>query len=412
MILKYLAKSAVISLGVNKMRSVLTILGIVIGIAAIILVQSIGFGAQELILNQIRSFGSKTIAVEPGREPKGPSDFTSVFLDSLKEVDFKALQNNLDSLGLTSVVPIAFMPVVASREGETQSTTIIGSGPEIERILDISPEEGLFFSEEDVLSRSSVVIIGAEVKKELFGDDEALGEKIRIKNRNYQVVGIFSAKGQIGFLNIDGAILAPHTTVREYVTGNNYYNEFILEVEDEKYIETTKQNVANFLRELHGITDPDKDDFHIMTQDDMVKTVSAITGILSALLVSVAAISLIVGGVGIMNIMLVSVTERTREIGLRKALGATGKNILHQFIFESVLLTLIGGFFGIVFGALFAFLASFILSRFVAQNWSFTFPLSAALVGFLVSFLVGLVFGLYPAKQASQKSPIEALRYE
>ena len=394
------------------MRSILTILGIVIGIAAIILVQAVGSGARDLILNQIRGLGSKTIVVEPGREPKGPSDFTSIFLDSLKEKDYKSLIEQSASLGVTNIMPIVFAPVPMTVGGETKTVNVIGTTDSIERVLGLYPDEGSFFGEDENLSRASVVLIGSEVKKDLFGDGDALGQKIRIKNRNYLVVGAFSSKGQVGFFNMDEAAIVPHTTAMEYITGKNYYNEFILEAEDEKNVEQTKQNIVAALRDMHGIDDPEKDDFHVMSQEDIVKRVDMITGILSALLVSVAAVSLIVGGVGIMNIMLVSVTERTREIGLRKALGATEKNILSQFIFEAVLLTATGGAIGVSLGAFLAFVTSLILSKVVSQNWVFSFPIDAALTGLAVSSLVGLVFGFYPARQAAKKNPIEALRYE
>jgi putative ABC transport system permease protein len=194
--------------------------------------------------------------------------------------------------------------------------------------------------------------------------------------------------------------------------GIKYFNRIIVEADSEANVNLTAEDIKITLRNSHNITDPDKDDFFVETQADAMKTVGTITNVLTLFLISVAAISLIVGGVGIMNIMLVSVTERTREIGLRKALGATRKNILTQFLLESITLTTIGGVIGILLGASFSFLASLVLSRYLALNWSFTFPLSASIIGIAVSAAVGLIFGLYPARQAAKKSPIEALRYE
>ncbi|MEW5805554.1 MAG: ABC transporter permease [Patescibacteria group bacterium] len=412
MILKHLFKSALISLAANKMRSGLTVLGIVIGIMAIILVQGIGSGARNLILGQIQGLGSNTIMIEPGREPKGPSDFTSFFLDSLKEREVKYLKSQADYLGIKEISPIIFLPATVSFMGETKSVNVIGSSDLVEKILDLYPEEGLFFTEEDVLARSSVVLVGAEVKKELLANSKVIGQKIRIKNKNFQIVGSFSSKGQVGFFNLDTAVIMPYTTAMEYLSGTNYYNEIIVQAKNGEQVEQIKKNLEQAIRQLHGISNPEKDDFHVMTQEDIVKRVDTITGVLTALLVSVAAVSLIVGGVGIMNIMLVSVTERTREIGLRKALGATEKHILIQFIFEAVVLTFLGGVFGVLAGAGLTFLATLILSKFVSSGWGFSFPIPAALIGLLVSFLIGLGFGFYPARQAAKKDPIEALRYE
>ena len=194
--------------------------------------------------------------------------------------------------------------------------------------------------------------------------------------------------------------------------GINYFNSIIARAENEKIVPQVVKSIELTLRETHNITDPEKDDFHIATQALAVERVGMVTGILTALLVSVAAISLVVGGVGIMNIMLVSITERTKEIGLRKALGATNKDIMLQFLLEAMILTGLGGIAGIIFGGLLSFIASFILSRIVSLDWTFAFPVSAALLGLAVAALVGLIFGLYPARQASLKSPMEALRYE
>ena len=239
-----------------------------------------------------------------------------------------------------------------------------------------------------------------------------MGQKIKIKGQNFKIIGILGKKGQSTFVNFDTAAIVPYTTVQQYILGIKYFNRIIVEADSEANVNLTAEDIKITLRNSHNITDPDKDDFFVETQADAMKTVGTITNVLTLFLISVAAISLIVGGVGIMNIMLVSVTERTREIGLRKALGATRKNILTQFLLESITLTTIGGVIGILLGASFSFLASLVLSRYLALNWSFTFPLSASIIGIAVSAAVGLIFGLYPARQAAKKSPIEALRYE
>jgi len=414
MTLKHTFKTALTGLKTHKARSALTILGIVIGIAAIIMVMSVGQGAQDLILNQVRGLGSRTIIIEPGREPKGPSGFASILGDSLKDRELEAIKKKSNVAGLADVAPIVIVRDASGvvYQGETYQAMTIGASDLVPKILEIYPKEGVFFSDEDIKQRASVVVIGSEVKKKLFGPSDALGQKIKIKNMNFRIVGVLPAKGQVSMFNADELVIVPYTTAQQYLLGTNYYNAIIVQAESEEAISRTVRDIELTLRELHNITDPEKDDFHVTTQADIADRVSAITDIFSILLVSVAAISLLVGGIGIMNIMLVSVTERTREIGLRKAIGATESDIMRQFLFEAIILTAIGGIIGVLLGAFFSFAASLVLSRIVSIVWAFVFPVSAAVLGIGVAGLVGLVFGLYPARQASLKSPIEALRYE
>ncbi len=412
MIFKYLVTTAIEGLRTNKSRSALTILGIVIGITAIILIMAIGKGGQDLILNQVKGMGATTLTIQPGREPKGISDMASLFSDSLKEKDYLALTKKSNAPNVIKVMPEVITVATLSFGRETKQTSVIGASEILAEILDIYPSEGSFFTEEDISARNSVVVIGSEVKKDLFGFSEAVGQKIRIKNRDFRVVGVFPQKGQVSMFNMDDMAVVPHTTAQKYLTGTNYYNEITLKAASESAVPQAVMEIQATMRESHNIVDPSKDDFHVHTQADIVQRVSVITDILTALLLSVAAISLMVGGIGIMNIMLVSITERTREIGLRKAIGATQKDILIQFLLESILLTAIGGVIGVAAGAVLAFLLSLILSKALNLNWAFSFPLSAAIAGLLVSGLVGLTFGIYPAKQAAAKNPIEALRYE
>ena len=411
MTFKYSIRTALRGLHTNKSRSALTIFGIVIGITAIILVMSLSQGGSNLILAQIQGIGSRTIAVEPGREPKGPTDFAQIFSDSLKDREVEALQNKANVPTLLDLTPEVIAPATLAYEDETFRANILGTGPIWQEILDLFPRDGSFFTEDDVRQRASVVVIGSRVKEQLFGDSDALGKKIKVKGRNFRVIGIFPQKGQTLF-NIDELAVAPYTTVQRYILGTNHYNAILARAASESVVNRTKQDIELTLRELHGISDPAKDDFHVMTQTDAADRVGIITGILSALLISVAAISLVVGGVGIMNIMLVSVTERTREIGLRKAIGARDRDILLQFLFEAVMLTLAGGIIGMALGAASSFAVAIVLRRVLGVVWPFVFPVSAAVLGFGVSAFIGLVFGLYPARQASQKSPIEALRHE
>jgi len=412
MYLKDTFRTALKGLKANKSRSALTVLGIVIGITAIIMVVSLGKGAQNLILSQVQTMGSKTVAVAPGRHPKGITDVLSTFTDSLKNKDLEALKNKTNVPNLSKIMPVVFGSQTVTFGSETYRPTILGVTDLFANIYDIYPEEGRIFTDDEIKSYASVVIIGSKVKDELFSGEEALGKNVRIKGKSFRVIGIFGKKGQVSFLNFDEVAVVPYTTAQEYIFGIKYFHRLVIEADDEKNVPQTAEDIKTTLRNFHNITDPEKDDFFVETQADAMAMVSTVTDVLTLFLAAIAAISLLVGGVGIMNIMLVSVTERTREIGLRKAVGATGKDILNQFLFEAVILTAVGGLFGIVLGAVLSFATAVALSQFANLNWNFTFPVWAALLGLAVSTLIGLIFGLYPARKASRKSPIEALRYE
>jgi len=256
------------------------------------------------------------------------------------------------------------------------------------------------------------VVIGSKVEGELFSGESALGKNIKIRDHNFRVIGVFPEYGQVMFFNIDELVLMPYTTAQTYLLGIDYYHEVMMRVNDPENLDRAVFDIESTIRERHNIDDPKDDDFFVETQQGVVDQIGTILSVLTLFLASVVAISLVVGGIGVMNIMLVSVTERTREIGLRKAIGATNKDIMFQFLLESILLTFAGGVIGIAIGVLLAVLSSFALSYSLSDEWTFSFPFSAALLGVGVSSIVGLIFGLYPARKASKKSPIEALRYE
>jgi putative ABC transport system permease protein len=405
-------KIALKGLKAQRSRSLLTILGIVIGITAIMMVMSLGEGAQNLILGQLQSIGAKVIAVVPGRHPKGPTDVFSTFTDSLKEKDLEALQKKNNMPHLAKIMPIVFGSDSVAFGNDTYRPTIFGVNSYFADIYDLSAENGRLLTEDDIKSYSDIVVIGAKVRDELFGSGDPVGEKVKIKERNFKVIGVMKQKGQASFLNFDDTVVVPYSSAQRYIFGIKYFHRFAIEADSEDNVNQTVEDIKMTLRNSHNIDDPDKDDFFIETQADAMEMVSTVTDIMTLFLVAVAAISLLVGGIGIMNIMLVSVTERTREIGLRKALGATEKNILTQFLLEAMILTIIGGGIGILLGTTLSLIVSLVLTNVLNLNWPFAFPVQAAILGIGVASFVGLVFGIYPARKASLKSPIEALRYE
>lgn len=409
-----LFKTSMYALIANKVRSGLTILGIVIGIAAIILIVSIGKGAEGLVLSELGNLGADLIVIRPGQEPTGPTDIAeTIFSDSIKAKDIEALKRKENVPYLLDIAPAIVVTGSVSYRGETYRPQIFGWSAEfMAGVFDVYPERGVIFTDLDIRQKASVAVIGKKVEDELFGNEDAVGKNIKIKDRNFRVVGVLPKRGQSSLFNIDEVVVIPYTSAQTYLSGGDFFNEVMVRASDPSLVARTVRDIEATLRESHDITDPDKDDFFVVTQEGLVDQVGTILSILTAFLSSVVAISLVVGGIGVMNIMLVSVTERTKEIGLRKAIGATNKDIMRQFLLEAVLLTFVGGVIGLTIGLLFSYGISVVLSTVVGLSWSFKFPIVGALLGVGVSALVGILFGIYPAQKAAQKSPIDALRYE
>ncbi len=412
--LKYIVKTSLKSLETNKTRSFLTILGIVIGVAAIILIVSIGAGAENLIISQLQGLGADVIVIRPGREPKGPVDIAETILgNSLKNRDVEALKKKENVPDISGIAPGVFVPGSVSYEGETYRPMVFGWSAEfLGTMFNIGIREGTLFGDSEIAQRQSVAVIGSKVATELFGNSSALGKYITIRDRKFKIVGVTEPSGQVVFFDVNEVVVIPYSTAQKYLLGIDYYNEILIQASSAEAVPRTIKDIELTLREMHNITDPDKDDFYIVTQQAAVEQIGTILNVLTLFLSSIVAISLVVGGIGVMNIMLVSVTERTREIGLRKALGATNGNILKQFLLEAIMLTAAGGIAGILIGMAFSGIFSLVLSRVLDLNWEFSFSITAAALGFSVATGVGLIFGLYPARKASLKSPMEALRYE
>ncbi len=396
------------SLSSNKMRSGLTIIGIVIGVAAVIAIVSIGRGAEGTILGSIQGIGTNLIFVFQGgsQEVLNPKPLTLG--------DASTMSDPFQAPSVAGVAPILQGDAKVSTGGESTTTRIIGVTPDYGIVRNSSLSEGEFINEEHILGQASVVLLGSEVAENLFGRNVNLtGETVRIDGRPFRVIGILESKGGSTFGNEDDQVLVPLSTAQTRLlrrTNPDQVDAVIVQAFDSQAVPFASEEISNILRTRHR-TAIGADDFTILTQQDFLDTASTITGVLTIFLGGIAAISLLVGGIGIMNIMLVSVTERTREIGLRKALGARRADILVQFLTESALLSMFGGIIGIGLGVL----ISQAVGQIAAANDTPLNPsigVDTILLATLFSAAVGLFFGLYPANRAASLEPVEALRYE
>lgn len=411
-------KLALVSLKSHKVRSGLTMLGIIIGISSVITVMSVGNGAQSLILNQIVSMGSNTIFIEPGALDLNKRG--DMMQSALEEFEITTLTYE-DALAIAEDPNVKIAAAVvfgvdrAIYKGFDKKITFMGVTPESLKINETYAVQGRVLEEEDVKSQARVAVLGYKVKQDLFGEEDPLDKTIKIRNVNFRIVGVAQEQGTQMFQNLDENVYIPITTAQKLLLGINHVRWIVAEANSEEKIDETVESIRLTLRERHEINNPEndlsKDDFKVMSQKETAEIMTTVTGVFTIFLSSVAAIALLVGGIGIMNIMLVSVTERTKEIGLRKAIGARKKDILYQFLTEAVVLTVLGGLIGILLGIVFSYLASIILSVMVGE-WKFIISPGTIALAFSVSTFIGLVFGIYPANKAAKLSPIEALRYE
>ena len=392
----------------NKVRTGLTMLGIVIGIASVIAMTAIGQGAKNSISASIESIGANLIMVIPGAQRSfgGGPNASRGGAQTLTVEDAKAIASEVPNVSAVVREVTTRKQVIGT--GTNTNTSIIGTESSYAVVRNVSLEEGNFISDQNVSSSAKVAVLGSTTLTDLFGEGatDVIGEKIRISGAEYKVIGIAKSKGGTGFSNSDDAIYIPYTTAQRYLSGNRYLSQIDVSAENSDVSTQVQADVTSLLMSRHNITDSTKVDFNTLNQADIMETASSVASTFTSLLAAVAGISLLVGGIGIMNMMLTTVTERTREIGLRKAIGAKRKDISFQFLTEATMLTFIGGVLGVILG----WLISFGVTYFGVLQAEVS--ISSILLAFGVSAFIGIVFGYYPARRASKLNPIEALRYE
>ena len=392
------------SLIANKLRSLLTMLGIIIGVAAVIALVSIGNGVKQDIEDSISSLGSNLLVVLPGA-PRTPGARSSQgSMKSLKISDYEAIAK-LE--GVKAASPMTNGSDVVIYQNKNWTTSVAGVNSNFKDVNNWTMTSGRFFSDKNVQNRERVAVVGQTVVKNLFTDEDPVGKEIRVKNIPFRVIGVLKSKGNGTMGNDqDDTVLIPYTTSMERVEGIDYLRRVYVVAKDDGGIDRLQADIENLLRVRHNIKDTNLDDFNIQNMKSIMETVAQTTGTFTLFLGAVAAISLVVGGIGIMNIMLVSVTERTREIGVRKALGATYSVIVTQFLIEAVVISLMGGFIGIAFGIG----ASKVIGMVSGMSTIVSVP--TIIMSFAFSMAIGLIFGIYPARKAAKLNPIDALHYE
>jgi putative ABC transport system permease protein len=398
-----LLNEAIFAISSNKIRSGLTILGIVIGIASVIAMVSIGQGAKSEIVKSIQGLGSNTLTVMPGGTRMGAVFMGRGSAQTLKEEDVEVLKKVEGVVNVVPVVQRTFQ--IVAPNGKNTRTSIIGASPEIFSVREISIEKGSIFSEGEVRNISKVAVLGKNIANDLFGEENAVGKNIKISGINFKIIGVAAPKGGVMGMVADDLVFVPFTTMQKVLAKSDYLTLILIKGEKKEILPQIQQQASLLLAEKHRV-DPKEPDFSIISQEDILSTLNQVTTVFTIFLGAVAGISLLVGGIGIMNMMLTSVTERTREIGLRKAVGAKNREILYQILTESVLLTFLGGVIGIFLG----WLISLGVTKFahIATQVS---PFSVFLA-FSVCTAIGIFFGWWPAQKAAKLHPIEALRYE
>jgi putative ABC transport system permease protein len=395
----------------NGARSFLTGLGIIIGIASVIVIISAGAGAQSLIVNQFNSVGTNLIAVLPGASDEAgpPASAMGIIITTLKYEDAEAIINEIPNvIAVTSYN--TGMGTFIWRENDI-SANYYGVMSSYTQVEEAEVKDGRFFTAEEDTTSAKVVVLGSQLAGDLFNGQVPLGQRVRINKETFEVIGVMKERGTSGFQNMDTIAFIPANTAQKILLGIRHVNSIRVKVDSADNLDDVVDDIRFLLRDRHNLTEAKVDDFSVRNTKEAIEVLTSITDSLKFFLAAIAAISLIVGGVGVMNIMLASVNERIKEIGLRKAVGAKRKDLMIQFLGESVTITLVGGILGIIIGSLISFLVAF-TARYLGYDWDLVISPFSVLAGFIVAFVVGIVFGIYPAGRAAKFNPIEALRYE
>lgn len=403
----------------NKARTFLTVLGIMVGIAAVVVVYSAGEGISGLIFKQVESFGTDIIETEikvpsnkKGQAAEAESAgalATGVQITTLTLDDMDAVTNN--SSNVKGAYAAIMGQEIVNYGNQTRKASLLGTSADYINIDKSEIDYGRWFTDSEDKTLATVAVIGSGMKEKLFGDQDPIGKTVSIRKTKFTIIGVMKTKGAVMFMNYDDYVYIPVRTMQKKVMGINHIMYMVHQLKNVDLALDTAEEARYIIRANHGITNPDKDDFRVVTMIESMATLKTITGAITLLLLGIVAISLVVGGVGVMNIMYVIVTERTAEIGLRKAVGATFRDIMLEFLIESAMITLLGGLIGIGLGIGLSYLISIIATSF-GLDWQFIIPIRAYVVSIIFSLVFGVLFGLYPARQAARLDPIEALRNE
>jgi putative ABC transport system permease protein len=400
-----LVRIATQSIRKNKMRTLLTMLGIVIGVGAVIVMVAVGQGAQSRIQQQIQNLGTNMIVLTPGSSAQGGVSQGAGTFNRLSVADAEKLKR--EGTLLAAVSPVVMTRVQAIGGDGNWRTSVNGVSTDYQAIRDWQVETGAFFAESDVRAMRKVAVLGSTVAENLFPGVDPVGQQVQLRNVPFTVVGVLASKGQTaGGSDQDDVVLVPYTTAQTRLSGRSFIGQILASTHSAGDIAPAQEEMKVLMRESHRLSDGEADDFTVRNQDELADAAAGTTQVMSLLLAAIASISLVVGGIGIMNIMLVSVTERTREIGVRMAIGARGSDVLTQFLVESVVMSLLGGLIGIATG----FGGAALLAR--LTGWSTDIPPEAVMLAVGFSAAVGVFFGFYPARKAAALNPIQALRYE
>lgn len=399
-----LVKVSLVSLNANKMRSALTMLGVIIGVASVVAMISIGEGAKGLVTKSIEDMGTNLLFVMPGQIKVGMGGHGMGSIQTLTYEDCQEIEKNCPSVA--GCAPEISKSAKVKAGNKNTVTQIIGTTDRYPVVRNAKIAQGRYFNTTELNSQKKVAVLGPSVVENVFFNIDPIGKDILINRIYFTVIGVLEAKGQSGFMNVDDMIMIPVTTFQKRVFGINYLRNISVQVKSAEMMDSAEEEVTDLLRKRHKILNPDDDDFTIRKQTEMLTQMSSITTAFTMLLGGIAFISLLVGGIGIMNIMLATVTERTREIGLRRAIGATARLILFQFVAEATIISVIGGCIGILCGLFISYGVS------VYTGWSTYTTGGSILLSFSFSVFTGIFFGYYPAYVASTKNIIDALRYE